>query len=270
MIRTDKPEPVRPFARWPRHRKIRKPGMFPTNTRLGHLLRKLSGRVEAVTLIAFLALAGALWAFGGLASEMMEGDLHAFDNLVLTALRTPGNPADPIGGPAVEMAMRDLTALGGTTVLALISASVVAYLLLRGRRASALFLTVAVFGGVAVTSLAKLGFSRPRPDLVPHGVDVSTASFPSGHSMMAAVTYLTLAVMLTRVEESWRLRVFVIALAAIVSVLVGVSRVYLGVHWPSDVLAGWSLGAAWALLVSLVAHWLERRGGIDAEARDTV
>lgn len=234
--------------------------------KLNHTLRDLTRRVEAVTLVAFLAAAGGLWAFGGLAAEMMEGDLHAFDERLLMALRTPGDPADPIGGRAVEQAMRDLTALGGVTVLTLITLSVLCFLLLRGRRASALFLAVAVVGGQLLSNLAKLGFSRPRPDLVPHGVEVSTASFPSGHSLMAAVTYLTLAVMLARIEPRWRLRVFLIGVAAVLSVLVGISRVYLGVHWPSDVLAGWSLGAAWALMVWLVARFLERRGQLDSSA----
>ncbi|MCB1343596.1 MAG: phosphatase PAP2 family protein [Pseudooceanicola sp.] len=230
------------------------------------LLRALAARVETVTLLAFLAIAGGLWAFIGLSEEMLEGDLHAFDRTVLLALRDPADPATPIGGHSAAIALRDLTALGGFTVLTLVTGLVFAFLLIRRQRASALFLLAAVLGGQALSNLAKLGFDRPRPDLVPHGVEVVSASFPSGHTLMATVTWLTLAVMLARGEESHRLRAFYIAAAALISVLVGVSRVYLGVHWPSDVLAGWSLGSAWALLVWLVARWLERRGGIEREA----
>ncbi len=222
----------------------------------------VTSRVEALTLAGILAVAGALWAFVALAEEMTEGDLHAFDETLLMALRTPGDPTNPIGGSQVEVAMRDLTALGGVTVLALISLAVIAYLVLRRERGAALLVAVAVAGGQALSSVAKLGFSRPRPDLVPHGVDVMTASFPSGHSMMSAVTYLTLAVMLARTESRLAIRVFFMVLAAVLVVLVGLSRVYLGVHWPSDVLAGWTLGAAWALGVWLVARWLGRRGQI--------
>lgn len=225
----------------------------------------LTRKIEAVTLVVILLIAGALWAFLGLASEMVEGDLHAFDETILMALRTPGDPTNPIGGTQVEVAMRDLTALGGVTVLTLISLAVMIYFLLKKQRASALFLAVAIGGGIAISSLAKSGFSRPRPDLVPHGVEVLTASFPSGHSMMSAVTYLTLGVMLARTEKDMRVRVFYVAVAAILSVLVGVSRVYLGVHWPSDVLAGWSLGAAWAFGVYLIARQMGRKGKIEPD-----
>ncbi len=228
---------------------------------IGDLFR----RVEAVTLVAIVAIAAALWAFVALASEMLEGELHAFDETVLLALRTPGDPSNPIGGKQIEIAMRDITALGGVTVLTLITVLVLALLVLQRQRASALFLAVAILGGQVLSHLMKSGFSRPRPDLVPHGVEVATASFPSGHSMMAAVTYLTLAVMLARTETRAHMRAFYILSAAILSILVGISRVYLGVHWPSDVLAGWSLGAAWALAVWLLARALARRGQIEPD-----
>ncbi|MGR3323743.1 MAG: phosphatase PAP2 family protein [Pseudooceanicola sp.] len=223
-------------------------------------------RIEVVTIAAICLIAGALSAFLALASEMVEGDLHAFDEAVLLALREPDDVTNALGGRQVEVAMRDLTALGGITVLTLISLTVLAFLLLRGKRATALLLVVAILGGQALSHLAKLGFSRPRPDLVPHGVEVATASFPSGHSMMAAVTYLTLAVILARTERDIRIRALRIVAAAVLSGLVGVSRVYLGVHWPSDVLAGWSLGAAWALGVWLLARGLDRRGRIEPES----
>ncbi|AJE47719.1 phosphatase PAP2 family protein [Celeribacter indicus] len=228
-------------------------------------IANLGRRIELVPLLVLLLTGGALWAFFGLAAEMIEGDLHAFDERLLLTLRNPDDPGDPIGGRRLAVAMRDLTALGGVTVLTVISLSVLIYLLLDGRRASALFLAVAILGGQALSHLTKLGFSRPRPDLVPHGVEVATASFPSGHSLMATVTYLTLAVMLSRSTPKRRIRAFFILTAALIAVLVGASRVFLGVHWPSDVLAGWSLGAAWALGVWLVARWLGRRGRIEAD-----
>ncbi|MEC7762626.1 MAG: phosphatase PAP2 family protein [Pseudomonadota bacterium] len=231
-------------------------------------IAKVTQKVESLTIVVILLVAGALWAFIALAAEMIEGDLHAFDEAILMALREPGDLNNPIGGPQVETAMRDLTALGGITVLTLLTLSVIAYLLLRRKRTSALFLLVAVVGGQLLSHGFKTLFSRPRPDLVPHGVDVATASFPSGHSMMAAVTYLTLAVMLARMDSHTRVKVFLICVATVLAMAVGVSRVYLGVHWPSDVLAGWTLGAAWALLVWLVARWLERRGQIDREQAD--
>ncbi|WP_375688627.1 phosphatase PAP2 family protein [Pseudooceanicola sp. LIPI14-2-Ac024] len=228
-------------------------------------LSALTRRVETATLLALILVAGGIWAFFALASEMLEGELHAFDETVLLALRTPGDPTDPIGGPRLEVAMRDLTALGGAVILTLITACVVFYLLLARQRGAALLLALTIAGGSLVSTLFKMGFDRPRPDLVPHGTEVLTASFPSGHSMMAAVTYLTLAVMLARAERARRIKVFYLVVAMVVTMLVGVSRVYLGVHWPSDVLAGWALGAAWALGVWLIARALERRGQIEPE-----
>ncbi|MEQ3626363.1 MAG: phosphatase PAP2 family protein [Celeribacter sp.] len=238
-----------------------------------HLPSAIAGamkRVEILSLTVLLLIAGALWAFVALASEMIEGDLHAFDEAVLLALRTPEDPANPIGGAQLAVAMRDLTALGGVSVLTLVTLSVLTFLILRRQKASALLLAVAIVGGQALSYLAKSGFSRPRPDLVPHGVDAVTASFPSGHSMMAAVTYLTLAVMLARAETRNRVRILFIVMAALLTVLVGVSRVFLGVHWPSDVLAGWTLGAAWALGVWMIARYMARRGQIEPDSKGEV
>lgn len=233
--------------------------------RLADILAPLTRRIEIVTLLGVMVVGGALWAFIGLAAEMMEGDLHAFDEYVLLSLRTPGDLSDPIGGPNVEVIMRDITALGGVLTLTLLSVTVGLYLVLKRQAWSAVLLWVAVLGGQGLSHLAKSVFSRPRPDLVPHDTFVSDPSFPSGHSMMAAVVYLTLAVMLARQETRWSVRMFFIAVAATLAMSVGVSRIYLGVHWPSDVLAGWSLGAAWAFMVWLVARWLERRGSIEPE-----
>ncbi len=193
----------------------------------------------------------------------MEGDTHAFDHAVLLALRDPADPSDPIGPWWVELAARDVTSLGSMVVLIYATAAVLGYLALSGRRAAAALVLVAVSGGMALSSLLKIGFDRPRPDLVPHAVEVSTASFPSGHAMLSAVTYLTLGALLARVQPSRRLKAFLLGLAVTLTILVGASRVYLGVHWPSDVLAGWCVGAAWASLCWFVALQLQRRGQVE-------
>ena len=226
-------------------------------------LRAVASRVEAVTLSFAVLIALAVLAFSALASEMTEGELDGFDRTIILALRESADPAEPIGGARVETAMRDVTALGGVTVLGSLTLLVVVFLALKGQRGSAITVAVATLGGQAISNGAKWVFDRPRPDLVPHGVETISASFPSGHSMMAAVTYLTLAVMLARVEPRRRIKVFLIAVAVTITVAVGISRVYLGVHWPSDVMAGWAAGAAWALLCYLVAHRLGREGRIE-------
>jgi undecaprenyl-diphosphatase len=151
-------------------------------------------------------------------------------------------------------------------VLTLLTVAVAAWLALRRLWGATWLLLASVGGGIVVSTLLKLAFERARPDLVPHGSHVSSASFPSGHSMMAAVVYLTLGVLLARVEPRRRTKAYVLSVAVILTLLVGVSRVYLGVHWPTDVLAGWSIGAGWALLCWLVARWLQRRGAVETDA----
>jgi undecaprenyl-diphosphatase len=210
--------------------------------------------------LAVLALVAAtIWGFAELADEVLEGETHAFDEALLLALRNPADPSDPLGPLWLEELIRDFTALGGYGVLVFLVLAAVGFLVLQRQLNAALFLVLAIGGGQLLTSLLKLGFDRPRPDLVPHGTLVQTASFPSGHAMMAAVTYLTLGAILARAQPQRRLKIYLIALAILITMAVGFSRVYLGVHWPTDVLAGWALGAAWALLCWLIAWWLRIR-----------
>lgn len=218
---------------------------------------------QPLAILAFVA--ACAWAFIELADEMLEGGTHAIDSFLLLALRSASDPADPIGPGWVEVMARDFTAMGGHGVLTLMSAAAIVYLLLSQRRHAALAVLVAVAGGALLTVALKLGFDRPRPDLVPHAVAVHDPSFPSGHSMMAAVTYLTLGALLARTEAALRLKLFWLGLALVLVLLVGASRVYLGVHWPSDVLAGWVVGAAWALGCGLAMQRLQRRGRVEAE-----
>lgn len=232
---------------------------FPALQRLlGH-----ASRAERTTLLAVTAAALLLAAFAKIAEEVSEGDTRGFDTRLMLALRTPGNPADPIGPVWLEEMMRDFTALGSTGVLAVMTLAVIGFLVFTLKRHAAALVAVSVAGGTLLSSLMKFGFARPRPDLVPHETIVSTASFPSGHSMMSAVVYLTLGVLLARTQAAPRVKLYVLGVALALTVLVGVSRVYLGVHWPTDVLAGWALGAAWALCCWLAALWLQSRGRVE-------
>lgn len=224
------------------------------------------GRHELGLLLSVVSVAGLLWAFIGIAEEVAEGGTHAFDRAVLLALRTAGDPADPVGPPWLENVARDVTALGGNAVLTLITVAVVGYLLMLRLRGAALLVLASVGGGTLAGTLLKLGFDRARPDLVPHGDVVYTASFPSGHAMLSAVVYLTLGALLARVQPRRRLKAYVLVLALMLTGLVGCSRVYLGVHWPTDVLAGWTVGAAWAAVCWMIAERLQRRGAVE---RDT-
>jgi undecaprenyl-diphosphatase len=163
--------------------------------------------------------------------------------------------------------MRDFTAMGSTGVLTLMVLTIAGFLAMTRKGHAALFVLASVIGGVLISQSIKWAYARPRPELVPHGAEVYTASFPSGHSMMAAVVYLTLGVLLARTQADRIVKIYIVAVAVIVTVLVGTSRVYLGVHWPTDVLAGWALGAAWALLCWLVMTWLQTRGQVEREGR---
>jgi undecaprenyl-diphosphatase len=115
-----------------------------------------------------------------------------------------------------------------------------------------------------LSTVLKMFYRRPRPDLVPHGMETFTASFPSGHAMLSAIAYLTLAILLARISRGRRVKAFVLTLGVVTTLLVGISRIYLGVHWPSDVLAGWCVGAAWASLCWFVALQLQRQHVVEA------
>jgi undecaprenyl-diphosphatase len=234
-----------------------------TAARTFDFLQRQLQRFE-LPLLLLLGLGSAcIWAFIEIAEEIGESGAQELDQRVLLALRTSGDPSDPLGPRWLEEMARDFTALGGVGVLTLITAAGVGYLLLMRKRHAAALLLAAVAGGIALSLLFKAGFDRPRPDLVAHLAQVYTASFPSGHSMMSAVAYLTLGALLARLHKGWQAKIFLLVTAILITVLVGLSRVYLGVHWPTDVLAGWAAGAAWASLCWVAALWFQRRGAVE-------
>ena len=225
--------------------------------------RAKRSREETWRLAALLAIAALLLGFGLLAEEVVEGETLAFDRELMLAFRIPGDPAVPIGPRWLPGAARDISALGSTIVLGIILFSVVGYLLLTQRRAAAWLMLGAVSSGVVLNNLLKYSFARPRPDLVTPAVQVFTASFPSGHATMSAITYLTLGALLARTQPDRRVRIYFMTLAALLTVLVGLSRIYLGVHYPTDVLAGWCIGTAWAMACWVLMIWLQSRGQVE-------
>ncbi len=215
---------------------------------------------DVAPVVSLMGVALALLAFFEIADEVDEGEARSFDESVLLALRT-SDPADPIGPRWVEAWIVDISALGGFAVLTLVTLLAVGYQLVLKRRSGAVLVLAATLGGTAISEGLKIGFARPRPDLVAHVVETTSMSFPSGHAMLSAVTYLTLGALIARTQERRRLRGYVLGAAIVVTLIIGASRVYLGVHWPTDVLAGWCLGAAWALVCWTVATWLTQRAG---------
>ncbi len=218
-------------------------------------------RAEPGLLAAFLTGCALLLALGIVAEHVIAQGAFRFDPAILIALRQPDDPARLIGPVWLAETARDITALGSTVVVVLVLAIGVGYLWLTRRRPVALMLIAAVGGGQVLSSVVKWLVARPRPDVVPHLAEVSTASFPSGHSTLSAVAYLTIAALLAQAHGERRVRIFIMAVALALTVLIGISRLMLGVHWPSDVVAGWALGAFWALACWLLAglmHWRRR------------
>jgi undecaprenyl-diphosphatase len=158
---------------------------------------------------------------------------------------------------------RDISALGSYAVLGVVFCAVVIYLFMGHERAAAFWVIAAVGGGVLLSNLLKLVYERPRPELVPHAARVFTTSFPSRHATLSAITYLTLGALLASLHDSLRFKVYFLSLAILLAIAVGISRVYLGVHYPTDVLAGWCVGAAWGAFCWSIFNWLEDRGHIE-------
>jgi len=226
------------------------------------------GRHQLAVLIVLILLAGGLWSFVELADEVTAGNTDEFDRTLLLALRNPADLTDPLGPGWVEELGRDFTALGGVGVLTFLTLAVSGLLVLQGRYRTTGLVVVAIGGAFLLSMGLKLAFSRPRPDLVSHVAYVYTSSFPSGHSMMSAATYLTLGALLARAQPGHAIKAYLLGLAVALTLAVGISRVYLGVHWPTDVLAGWTLGAIWALLCWLTARWLQVRGQMERDVED--
>ena len=229
--------------------------------------RRRLERHELTWLIGGFVACGLLYAFVALAGEVMEGDTRALDTQILRALRKADDPATPIGPPWLEVMLLDLTAVGGPTVITLVVGAVVGFLCLQTRYRTAMVVAAAAISGEIVNHLLKEIFQRPRPDVVPHLRDVTTASFPSGHAMESAIVYLTLGVMLMRVAERRITKIYCLSIAILVTLLVGISRVYLGVHYPTDVVGGWMLGFVWASICWLFEQRFESRTGV-AEERE--
>lgn len=219
---------------------------------------------------AFVAVAAifatAAFAFIETASEVREGETLALDNQILMAFRHADNLSIPNGPHWLQPTFLDISALGGVAVLAVFTVIASGYCLLIRRPKLLLFFLGSMGGGTVAMMAMKTFFSRPRPSVVPHLAPVSLESFPSGHSMSAAIFYFTLSALLAQSTTSRRLKLYYFSCAVVIALLVGLSRVYLGVHYPTDVLAGWCAGIAWASASYLIADWLQRTGKVEQEA----
>jgi undecaprenyl-diphosphatase len=206
---------------------------------------------------------GGIAVFFAMAYAVSKGFTEGIDRAVLLALRDPQNLSDAWGPAWFEETATELTTLGGYPILVTLTVLVMAVLVLMRHRAAAGFLCAALLGGMALSTGLKFLFARPRPDLVEHLDRTFTSSFPSGHATVSMLAYLTLAAIAVRFVPRHSVRVFILWAAFALAMIIGASRVYLGVHWPSDVLAGWAVGISWASLCWLVAHYWTIRGDHD-------
>lgn len=227
---------------------------------LRRMMRMARTEIAAVSALFIVAL--GVVAFVNVADETMEGEGQAFDQAVLSWMQpTAGDPRGPWW---LKEAAADLTSLGGISVLTLFAVIAIAFLLIQRKRLSALLLVLGLAGGVVLSEGLKALFERQRPPAAFQAVDTLNASFPSGHALLSTVFYLTLGVMLTRAFPRTHVKAFVLGAAMSVALIIGMTRVYLGAHWASDVLAGWCAGAAWAMILWLVAYAVERRQAVRA------
>ena len=221
------------------------------------LRRALSvARTEFAALGALLVVALGVMSFIELADDMTEADGRAFDSAVLTWMQPVAG--EPRGPWWLHEAAADVTSLGGIAVLGLFAVATVGFLLIENKRLSALMLLLGLAGGVLLSEGLKGLFGRERPPAAYQAVETLNASFPSGHALLSAVFYLSVAVMLTRAFPQKRLKAYVLGVGVVLAMMVGLTRVYLGAHWASDVLAGWCVGAAWAMALWLAAYAVAR------------
>ncbi len=210
-------------------------------------LRRSEVKYEPRLLIAAGAIAGAMLLIGVLGDSISDGARFAFDSTVLLWARGGAMHGSPIGPAWFKAAMIDITAVGGVTVLVLVVTLVSGFLVLKRRWFTLGLLLGGTVSGSLTVSLIKNLVGRPRPEITDHLVQVSSLSFPSGHAANSAIVYLTMAALIDQIVEGSGARLYVIGSAASLVILIGFSRVYLGVHWPSDVLAGWVFGTLWAI-----------------------
>ncbi|MBU4527294.1 MAG: phosphatase PAP2 family protein [Hoeflea sp.] len=218
-----------------------------------------TGNAHRLPVVLFAILTLGVYVFIEIAEEMAEGEIRRIDEMLFLSLRVAGDPTTPLGPPWFQETAVEITAIGGYPLIILTLAAVAGFFIVTRRYGAAAYAVLAVGSGALLTQTLKQYYGRPRPDLVDHLDTVHTLSFPSGHALVTTVAYLTIASLVIGFLDDRRARIYVLSVAVFVAFIVGFSRVYVGVHWPSDVAAGWALGAAWASLSWLILHFLHLR-----------
>jgi len=189
-----------------------------------------------------------LWVFAEVTDEVIEGETRYFDERVVEFMRNPEDPETAWGPSWLQKTGSNISALGGIPVLSLVTLMITGLSLLRRRYAEVYLLIAGIVGAFVLNILLKYIFARERPPFTDTD-DLLSPGFPSGHAMVATTAYLLWGLLLARTQKERRPQVYIIASGLVTAFLVGLSRVYLGVHYPTDVLAGWTAGLVWALTV---------------------
>jgi undecaprenyl-diphosphatase len=215
--------------------------------------------IDYKVIIAVIALVAGTVGFLILAGYVTGGSTEYIDTKILRSLRNPNNLQLSIGPRWVIDTMNDITVLGSATIVLLITLIVIGYFILQKNYSAVYLILAAVIGGALIDLELKEFFGRVRPTIIPNLMQPFTFSFPSGHSMMSAVIYLSLASLMARFQKRQRDKIYILSVAILLSLIIGVSRVYLGAHYPTDVLGGWLLGTAWAAFCWLIAWFVSQR-----------
>ena len=243
------------------------PGESGLRARVRSQARYLLSHRDLLFYLVLLSLVGLGLAFLTLSRSIGSPPID-FDTRLLLLLREPGTLDDPLGPPWVADLFTDITTLGSGLFVAVVCCVVVGYLVLvRHGRTALVFTTCIVLAALSVYFFKDL-FERPRPGLIMPAARLQSYSFPSGHSTISAAVYPTLGALLARVVSRRRLKIYCMSVAMLATFGVGVSRVYLGVHYPTDVLAGWSIGLAWSLVCWVLLRRMQRRGLVETEPVD--
>lgn len=219
---------------------------------------KRAGWNEFVLFATIALICLGVWLFIDIAGAVQHETHRETEERFMRSLRSEVNPAVPAGPLWLVEIGRDVSALGGAVVVITLSLLVIGYLGMRGQWGRVALITVTVAGGYLLSNTLKMSFDRVRPDIVPHLSQVHSASFPSGHSMLSSLVYLTMGALLAQASDRRREKIYFVSVAFFLTFMIGLSRVFLGVHFPTDVIAGWSAGTAWALACWLVASRFSR------------
>jgi undecaprenyl-diphosphatase len=243
---------------------------FPIDHRLTNRLQSIvdSGRekfgrigLRELSLLAALSIViGGVWIFVKVSEEVSDGNLHVFDHAIMMSLRVDGVPSRPVGAQWFPEAARDITALVSYSIVILVTVLVIGFLLLRRWVSEALLWFFTITWGGILSQVLKTVFQRERPDFAFHLTNVSTFSFPSGHAIFATLVYIPMGALLARSLSRRCSKIYCLFVGVLLAMLVGLTRIYLGVHFPSDVLAGWVAGSSWAMLCWIIWQCIQRRG----------